>query len=103
MIKRIPAIAVLLCMGSVIYSQEKALTTGMKISKTTKIKKASYQLRSADLETPVIVVEGNNIIVDFNNAFLVGSASTLEPDEFAGLAILIRNSRKVTIRNLKAK
>ena len=103
MIKRISAIAVLLFIGLVLCAQEKVLTKGMKITKTTKVKRASYLLPSADLETPVIIVEGNNIIVDFNNALLAGSASSTEPDEFSGVAVLIRNSRKVTIRNLKAK
>jgi len=55
------------------------------------------------MEEAVIIIEGNNIIIDFNNAALKGSNKTERPDEFTGTAILIRNSKNVTIKNLKAK
>ncbi len=51
---------------------------------------------------PVVLIEGDNIIVDFNNAELKGSNNVKNPDNFFGLAILIRNSKNVIIRNLKA-
>lgn len=76
----------------------------MKISKSLSIKKAVYKIDAAvDLEKPVIIVEGNNIVLDFKNAVLQGSNSKKNPDEFFGLAILIRNSKNVTVKNLSAR
>ncbi len=92
----------LLC-TSISFAQEKPLTKGMKITKTEKIKKTIYSIdASTDTKTPVIIIEGNNITVDFNNAKLKGSNKKSRPDEFFGLGILIINSKNVTIKNLKA-
>lgn len=87
-----------------VKAQEKAITAGMRISHTAKIKKAVYKITApADTSMPVIVIEGNNITVDFNNAGLIGSNGKKKPDEFSGIAVLVRNSRNVTIKNLKAR
>lgn len=84
--------------------QERPISKGMKITKSTKIRKQSYKIdASGSLDQPVIIVEGDNITVDFNNATLQGSVSAKNPDEFFGVAVLIRNSKNVTIRNLRAK
>ncbi|MFI5129951.1 MAG: right-handed parallel beta-helix repeat-containing protein [Chitinophagales bacterium] len=85
-------------------TQEKLLVKGMKISKTTKIKTGTYKLDGVDsLNRPVILIEGNNIIVDFNGAILLGSNQMNSPDEFFGVAIIIRNSKNVVVKNLKAR
>ena len=104
MIKRIGAGIFIIFFASVLHAQEKPLTAGMKISKTTKIRKGIYKLDApAGMEQAVIIIEGNNITIDFNNAELKGSNKTKRPDEFTGTAILIRNCKNVTIKNLKAK
>ncbi|MEO7923922.1 MAG: right-handed parallel beta-helix repeat-containing protein [Chitinophagaceae bacterium] len=83
--------------------QNLPLTAGMKISHSVIIKKGVYRIGAKeDISSPVILIEGDNITVDFSNAELMGSNPENLPDEFAGLAILIRNSKNVTIRNLKA-
>src|SRR5688572_3036346 len=88
---------------ALLFSQERALTKGMKISKTTKIKKAVYSIDgSNDLTSPVVNIEGENIVIDFNNVLLKGSNKKNQPDEFFGVGIMIKNSRNVTIKNLKA-
>src|SRR4030095_954522 len=51
----------------------------------------------------LIIIEGNNITVDFNNAVLKGSNLKKNPDEFFGVAILIRSGNNITIKNLKAR
>src|SRR6185369_15869706 len=85
-------------------AQEKPIIKGMKISKSIKIKKTVYMLDASDsLNKPVILVEGDNITIDFNNCILKGSNKKKNPDEFFGVALLIRNSNHVTIKNLKAK
>ena len=103
MIKSILVFSMLLLGLASIYAQEKAIVQGMKINKTIKIKKAVYRLDApADTSRPVILIEGNNITVDFNNAELRGSNKVKDPDQFTGVSIIIRNSKNVTIRNLKA-
>ena len=85
-------------------SQEKPLTKGLKISKSVKIKKQTYRLDApAAMDGGLIIIEGNNIIVDFNNAVLKGSNLKKTPDEFFGVAILIRSGKNITIKNLKAR
>lgn len=87
-----------------VQAQEKPLVKGMKITKSVKIKKALYKLDAFDsLNKAVIIIEGNDITVDFNNAVLKGSNLKKKPDEFFGTAIIIRNSERVTIRNLTAR
>jgi hypothetical protein len=87
-----------------VQAQEKPLTKAMKITKSVKIKKAVYKLDAFDsLNKGVIIIEGNDIVVDFNNAVLKGSNLKKKPDEFFGAAIIIRNSERVTVKNLTAK
>ena len=50
------------------HSQEKPLTKGLKISKSIKIKKQTYKLDApVSMDGALIIIEGNNITVDFNN------------------------------------
>ena len=89
---------------AVAYTQEKSLLMGMKINRTTKIRYGIYKIYATnDTDQPAILIEGNNITVDFNNITLKGSNTKRNPDEFVGVGILIRNSRNVTIKNLKAR
>ena len=84
--------------------QEKPLTKGLKITKSLKIKKQTYKLDApTSMDNGLIIIEGNNITVDFNNAVLSGSNLKKKPDEFFGVAILIRSGNNITIKNLKAR
>ena len=75
------------------------LTKGMHITKSTTITKGVYFLEAeASLTNSIIVVEGNNITVDFNGAELRGSKNKALPDEFKGVAILIKGNH-VTLKN----
>ncbi len=103
MIKRTLVTLFILCCSMILFSQEKPLVKGMKITKSVKIKKGHYFLNTADPENPVILIEGDNIVVDFNQAIVNGSKTPGMPDQFTGVCILIRNSKKVTIRNLNAR
>lgn len=102
MIKRICIISLFLFFYASLHAQEKALIKGMKITKSFKARKATYKL-DAQGEYPVIIIEGNNIIVDFNNATLKGSNNKIQPDEFYGTAIIIRNCNNVTVKNLNVR
>ncbi len=78
-----------------------ALQKGMVIKTSVQIKKGSYLLNGNDsLQIPVITIEGNNITVDFNNSVLQGSNDKKYPNQFYGLAILVKGNN-VTIKNAK--
>jgi len=79
------------------------LKRGMIISSSILIKKAVYQLDGYDsLNRPVILIKGNNITIDFNNAFLQGNKAGQVPNEFYGLAILIKGNN-ITLKNAKIR
>src|SRR5258705_6532448 len=95
-------VAVISCLN--LHSQEKVPSRGMKIAKTTKFRNGVYKLDAfGSPGNALIVIEGNNITIDFNNATLKGSNQKKYPDEFFGTAILVRNSKNVTIKNLKCR
>lgn len=97
---KILGLLLMLCFTSFLTAaQEIVLKQGMKISSSVTIRKNNYNLQ-AKKEKPVILVEGNNIIIDFNHAVLKGSSSNSQPDAFTGIAILVQNSSHVTIKNL---
>ncbi|HYO22265.1 MAG TPA: right-handed parallel beta-helix repeat-containing protein, partial [Flavisolibacter sp.] len=80
------------------------LKRGMVLKKSMKIKKGTYALNGYDtLSKGAIVIEGNNITVDFNHAVLKGSNNKARPDEFYGVAVIIRGGKNITIKNLSAK
>lgn len=94
---------ILFCLPA-LYAQERPLVQGMKISKTVKIKKGIYKLDApADTSKALILITGNDIVIDFNNAELTGSNSAKMPDGFIGVAIMILNCKNVTVKNLKAR
>lgn len=76
---------------------------GMTISQTTTFKPDTYQFASDSLGKPILIIQGNNITVDFNGIMLNGAKLGQLPDSFKGLAILVKNSRNVTIKNLQAR
>ena len=76
----------------------------MKISRSGKVLKKEYKLDGlSDNNKPVVLIEGENITIHFNQAVLQGSNQKQQPDEFFGVAIMVRNSRNITIKNLVAR
>ena len=91
MIKSIIATFFFAFLFSTGHAQEKLLTRGMKISQSLKIKKSSYLLDAVtDLSKPVIIIEGKNITIDFNNITISGSNKQKDPDRFFGTAIIMQ-------------
>ncbi|CAN5688025.1 hypothetical protein BH18ACI5_BH18ACI5_05010 [soil metagenome] len=77
-----------------------ALTPGLVIDRSVTITPGTYRLAAAgDLKTPAIIIRGNNLTVDMNGAVLDGSLSQRNPDEFAGVGILIDGGSHVTVKN----
>lgn len=79
------------------------LKRGITIHSSVRVKKAIYLLNGYDsLSLPLIKIEGNNIIIDFNKALLQGSSDKQFPNEFYGLAILIKGDN-ITIKNARVR
>jgi parallel beta-helix repeat protein len=102
MIKRIPALALFFFFVLTVHAQPKSIVAGMKISRSVVFKKATYAIDApADTSKAVLLIEGNDITIDFNNALLKGSNKNRTPDEFFGIAIRVQNGKNITIKNLK--
>ena len=86
------------------YAQEISLKKGLTITKSVKVRKGTYKLdASTNLDKPVIVIEGDNITIDFNHAVLKGSNLKTQPDDFFGVGILVKKGKNITIKNLSAR
>ncbi|MBO9659462.1 MAG: right-handed parallel beta-helix repeat-containing protein [Chitinophagaceae bacterium] len=92
----------LLFFPNYLLAQQLNLKPGLNISKNAKISRKTYPLPAVG-EKAAIVIEGNGITVDFNQAILQGNPDPGNPDRFTGIAIEVRNSSKVTIKNLNVK
>ncbi|MCS6991878.1 MAG: right-handed parallel beta-helix repeat-containing protein [Chitinophagales bacterium] len=72
---------------------------GMRITASCTFVTAEYVLdASPDLNAPLIIIEGEDIVVDFQQATLRSSIPATRPDLFQGVAVLIQNSRRITLR-----
>jgi len=79
------------------------LLKGMRITESTAIRSGVYNFQSDSLGAPILTIEGNNITIDFLDVIMDGATAGKTPDSFKGLAILIKNGKNITIKNLKAK
>jgi parallel beta-helix repeat protein len=82
-------------------AQPITIQKGMVIDKSTTIQARYYTIPA--LEGPVITIQGENIVVDFNGAVLDGATEQLGPDKYNGLAIEIKDGKNITIKNLSAR
>jgi len=88
----------------IVTEAQVSLKRGMVIKRSVKVKKSTYALAGYNSFTQgAIVIEGDNIFVDFNNATLNGSSAIQKPDEFSGVAIIISGGKNITIKNLTAR
>jgi parallel beta-helix repeat protein len=77
------------------------LRKGLLITSSVTISRETYFL-SADtsLQMPLIIISGNDLTVDFNDCVLHGSADKKFPNEFFGLAVLVKKgSSNIIIKN----
>ncbi len=80
------------------------LQNGLVITKSVKISPDTFYLNGQDsLDRPVLTIQGNNIVVDFNGSVLVGSSDKETPDEFYGLGIRVENGENITIKNASVR
>jgi len=92
---------------------EISLRSGLVITQSCRIKPDIYRLNGSQADVfnkagglsktkPVILVSGDNITVDFQNAILQGSNDKTRPNEFYGVAILVKG-KNITLKHAKAQ
>jgi parallel beta-helix repeat protein len=107
--KNIPFFLFLLICVSTIQSahaQTKTISLykGIVIKHSVTIKKQLYHFEGADsLSVAPVIIEGDNITVDFNGAIIEGSRDIENPDKFKGTGVIIKSGKKITIKNLFVK
>lgn len=76
------------------------LYPGMIIKRSVIVKKDTFFLSGPDQSLdPAIIIEGENIVVDFNGAVLIGSQRYDQPDSFVGTGIKVRKGKNITLKN----
>ena len=81
-----------------------SLYKGIVIKHSATIKKQVYHFDGADsLSVAPVIIEGDNITVDFNGATIEGSTDIEHPDQFKGTAVIIKSGSHITIKNLRVK
>jgi parallel beta-helix repeat protein len=88
--------------GSFCYSAPTIrLQAGLIIKESVTISREHYALNAKPgIGEALIIIDGKDIVVDFNQAVLQGSNDKIRPDEFYGLSLLIkRGSKNITIKN----
>ena len=76
----------------------------MVIKKSVKIRPGVYHLDATEsLDEPLIVIQGENIEVDFQHAELIGSNDKEWPNEFYGLAIKVEEGKNIILKNLNVR
>ena len=94
----VAAVAVNVSVGGT-ARQEISLTSGLVIDRSVTVRHRTYHLASKDIDSPAVLIRGDNITVDFNGAVLAGGEGDADPDSFTGTGILIDGGSKVTLKN----
>jgi hypothetical protein len=92
--------------NSTVFAQKTiSLRPGMTISNSVIIKKDKYRFTSdsEDGNRGIIKISGDNLIIDFNGAELIGSAPETLPDRRKGTAVQILGGHNITIKNLRVR
>ncbi|MDE3251275.1 MAG: right-handed parallel beta-helix repeat-containing protein [Bacteroidota bacterium] len=99
--KSVFTICGLLLTGLLVQANTVDIRSGMVIRASVQFTAKYYHLNAGKgLDNPILIIEGKNITVDFNQAVLQGSNDKNRPDEMYGLAILIRKgSENIVIKN----
>ncbi|WP_217652908.1 right-handed parallel beta-helix repeat-containing protein [Flavisolibacter ginsengisoli] len=82
-------------------AQETTLKNGIILRTSQKIKAGLYSFKTSEnLDKAVIIIEGSDITIDFNNAVVKGGLPGEAPDHFKGIAVYIRSGKNITVKNL---
>ncbi|MCC6411397.1 MAG: hypothetical protein IT270_07040, partial [Saprospiraceae bacterium] len=91
---------------------ELPLLQGSVLNRTCRIKPGTYKLapQAETFNNPVnlakvqgvVLVMGENVVIDFQNAELSGNEMVRQPDQFVGLAVRV-TGKNITIKNLRVR
>ncbi|HWI20662.1 MAG TPA: NosD domain-containing protein, partial [Vicinamibacterales bacterium] len=101
--KRIALLLALLLSGDWLAAQARPSQLPELIERSVSLPRGVHRLPSANLDSPAITIRGSNIDLDLKGVELVGSADSVTPDRFSGLAILIDGGENITIRNARIR
>src|SRR5688572_17888557 len=77
---------------------------GLVITRSVRVVPGTYRLNApASVDSSLIVIRGDDIIVDFAGVTLVGAPSGANPDAGIGVAILVDGGRNVHIANARIR
>jgi len=74
------------------------LEKGIVISESVTVLADTFRI-NAELDEPAILIQGDNIVVDFQGAVLKGSNDKIYPNELYGVGILVKG-KNIEIKNL---
>lgn len=84
--------------------REITLHRGMVIKHSVVVKKMNYKFSGENnLSRGVIIIDGNDITVDFNGAVLLGAGDKERPDNFSGVGLLIKPGSNITVKNARIR
>ncbi len=104
-----PVSAGLLLCATIASAQQRTLPTielkpGLVITQSARVSPKVYDLPSTALaDSPIIVIRGDNITVDFAGATLQGTSPDSNPDLARGIAILVDRGSNVRILNARVR
>ena len=74
----------------------------MSVTASARFAPGEYRVADSD-DNGVLQVEGDDITLDFQGATLIGAQENETPDRFSGIGIVAKNSKRLTIKNLRAR
>lgn len=104
-------VGVLVALGSALVSalplaaQElRRFQAGMIVTRSVRVDPGTYRAAApASLDDALIIVRGDSITLDLRGVRLRGAPLDADPDESAGVAILVEGGSDVTIRGVEAR
>lgn len=81
-----------------------SLHRGIVINHSVTIRNKLYHFEGADsLSAAPVIIEGDDITVDFNGAVIDGSPDPANPDKFKGTGIIVKSGKNITLKNVSIK
>lgn len=91
-----------LSFSSILSAQDRpfiTLKSGMSIESGAFVNPLEYNCY--DTLWNAIIISGENYTLDFSGATLWGAADQIMPDQYSGIAIIIRNAKNIRLNNLR--
>ncbi|MCB0644320.1 MAG: right-handed parallel beta-helix repeat-containing protein [Phaeodactylibacter sp.] len=93
----------LLVLGCQVPDRSLILESGLVITQSIVFSGDTLRMPTPKDMHPAILVEGEDIVIDFKGALIQTEAAPERPNKFEGLAIKIQNSKNIRLRNLNVR